>query len=110
MDANSSKATTAGTLLISEMTAAAGTKVASWMPTAARLPESDSRKVSQQQQGCQQEQPELTTRTLPSLAETKGTSQTSKAKRGPERAGMPTTALASAGTPTTNKFFAEIRE
>jgi hypothetical protein len=39
---------TAGTVLKSEMTAAAGTIVTSWMPTAARLPETDSREVSQQ--------------------------------------------------------------
>ncbi len=52
------------------MTAAAGTVGTSWMSTAARLPESDNRKVCNRrdagniQQGRQQQDLELTTRTL----------------------------------------------
>jgi hypothetical protein len=69
-----------------------------------------SKAASNIQQGCQQEQQELATRTLATSTETKGTSQTSKAEGRPATAGMPeiierpTTALSSAGTPTTNKF------
>ncbi len=69
------------------MAAAAGTLGKSWMKTGAGgLPESDSRKVSNRRdtsnfwQGCQQQQQELTTRTLATAgwtaAETIGTSKT----------------------------------
>jgi hypothetical protein len=64
------------------MTAAAGTIATSWMSTAAGMPESDSRKVSNIgegsniQQAHQQQQQELTTRTVATAAETIGISQT----------------------------------
>jgi hypothetical protein len=82
------------------------------MLTAAEPPESDSRKVSNIredsdiQQGHQQQQQELTTRTLATAAETIGTSQTSTAEgrpataKIPEIVEMPTTELTSAGMPT----------
>jgi hypothetical protein len=62
------------------MTATAGTIGTLWMSTASGLPESDSRKVrnigkySNIQQGHQQQQQELTTRTLATAAEMIGTS------------------------------------
>jgi hypothetical protein len=64
------------------MTAAAGKIATSWMSTAAGLPKSDSRKVSNIgednnfQQGHQQQQQDITIRTLATAAETIGTSQT----------------------------------
>ncbi len=65
--------------LTSEMTTAAGTLGTSWMSTAVRPPESDSKKASNNredsniQQGHQQQQQESTARTLATSAETIGT-------------------------------------
>jgi hypothetical protein len=81
--------TSAGTLLNSEMTAS-GT-IEKWMSTAAGPPESGSRKVSNIRednnimQGHQQQHQELTTRTLTTAAETKGTSQMSTQKGDPQQ-------------------------
>ncbi len=81
------------------MTAVAGTIGTSWMSTAAGSPESD-RKVRNIiadrniQQGHQQQQQELATTTS---ATAEGRSAT---KGMPEIVEMPTTVLASAGTPT----------
>jgi hypothetical protein len=82
--------TSAGTPLKSKMTAA-GTLETSWMSTAAGPPEFDSRTVSNVredidiQQGHQQQQQELKTRTLATAAETIGTSQTSTAEGDPQQ-------------------------
>ncbi len=88
------------------MTAVAGTIGTSWMSTAAGSTESDSRKVSNSRedsnipQGHQQKQHELATTTL-------ATSRRQQQKGDPQQKGcqkyvveMPTTVLASAGTPT----------
>jgi len=65
-------------LLTSEMKKAAGTIGTSWMSTAVRPPESDSRKASNNReasiiQGGQQQQQESTTRTKATSVETIGT-------------------------------------
>jgi hypothetical protein len=97
--------TLARALLKSELTAP-GTIGTSWMSTAAGPPELDIRTVSNIgedsdiQQGYQQQQQQLTTRTLATAAETIGTSQTSTAEGRPAVAEMPEIVLTSAGTPT----------